>query len=111
MCTPHSTIGADGLNFRVRHGAGCDTAAISTKNPLLYLVPHELQQLHRMQPQEGEKSLDVLVPVSSTHLYAYTSGLSIRSSTGHLTSIAGIRYLILEAASHLDAFSGYPVRT
>ena len=31
VCTPHSTIGADGLNFRVRHGTGCDTAAISTK--------------------------------------------------------------------------------
>ena len=109
MCTPHSTIGADGLNFRVRHGAGCDTVANSTKKYFIYPTHHYIQT--EDYNHYGEKSLDVLVPVSSTHLYAYTPGLSIRSSSGHLTSLAGKRYLILEAASHLDAFSGYPDRT
>ena len=109
VCTPYSTIGAHGLNFRVRHGAGCDTVAISTKK--LFLLPHITSQFLQKQLKEGEKSLDVLVPVSSTPLNAYTSGLSIRSSSGHLTSISGIRYLILKSASHLDAFSGYPFRT
>ena len=29
---PHSTIGAGGLNDRVRDGIGCDTSAIATGN-------------------------------------------------------------------------------
>ena len=109
VCTPYSTIGAVGLNFRVRHGSGCDPNALTTEKPIQ--LPRISQQSHRKQSSIGEKSLDALVPVSSTPLNAYTPGLSIRSSSGHLTSFKGIRYLILEGASHLDAFSGYPCRT
>jgi hypothetical protein len=29
---PHSTIGAGGLNFRVRDGNGCDPSALATGN-------------------------------------------------------------------------------
>ena len=34
VCTPYSTIGAVGLNFRVRHGTGCDPDAIATRKPI-----------------------------------------------------------------------------
>ena len=35
--TPRSTIGAGGLNFRVRHGTGCVPSAMTTENfPLLW---------------------------------------------------------------------------
>ena len=30
--TPRSTIGAGGLNFRVRHGTGCVPSAMTTEN-------------------------------------------------------------------------------
>jgi hypothetical protein len=57
-----------------------------------------------------------LVPVSSTHCCASTSGLSTSSSR---TALQGTRSedrnsrgdLILGWASHLDAFSGYPIGT
>ena len=32
VCTPHSTIDARGLNFQVRHGSGCISAAFATNN-------------------------------------------------------------------------------
>src|SRR6476659_3014931 len=32
MRRPHSTIGAGGLNFRVRDGNGCDPSALATGN-------------------------------------------------------------------------------
>ena len=34
-----STIGAEGLNFRVRDGNGCATFAIVTRQKLLFLQP------------------------------------------------------------------------
>ena len=52
------------------------------------------------------KPNDRLVPVSSRHCCPYTPGLSTSSSSRGLQGD-----LILEAASRLDAFSGYPVRT
>jgi hypothetical protein len=35
---PYSTIGAGGLNGRVRDGIGCDTSAIATGNRAAWLV-------------------------------------------------------------------------
>jgi len=59
------------------------------------------------------KSHGLLVPVSSTHCCAYTSGLSTSSSPRNLQSLAFTKegYLILRQASRLDAFSGYPFQT
>ena len=99
VCTPYSTIGAVGLNFRVRHGSGCDPNALTTEKPIQ--LPRISQQSHRKQSSIGEKSLDALVPVSSTPLNAYTPGLSIRSSSGHLTSLQS-------KVSHLEG--GFPLR-
>jgi hypothetical protein len=56
--------------------------------------------------------LGLLVPVNSTPHDASISGLSTPSSTGGLTPTkGGVGDLILERASRLDAFSGYPFRT
>ena len=52
-----------------------------------------------------------LVPVSSTHYCASTPGLSTSSSTRGLQGPYGPGFLISGWASHLYAFSGYPVRT
>jgi len=55
--------------------------------------------------------LGLLVPVNSTPHDASISGLSTPSSTGGLTPTSWVGDLILERASRLDAFSGYPFRT
>src|ERR1700730_12793438 len=52
------------------------------------------------------KTIERLVPVSSTHCCAYTPGLSTWWST---TALKG--ELVSRWVSRLDAFSGYPVRT
>ena len=54
----------------------------------------------------GVKPNGSLVLVSSTYCYACTPSLSTSSSSRILQG-----ELILRGASHLDAFSGYPVRT
>jgi len=52
----------------------------------------------------------LLVPVSSTHYCASTSGLSTRSSTWALITLR-LGDLILRQVSRLYAFSAYPNRT
>ena len=55
--------------------------------------------------------LGLLVPVSSTHCCASTSGLSTQSSSWGPYQVNPVGVLILERVSRLDAFSGYPFRT
>jgi len=57
------------------------------------------------------KPHDRLVRVSYTCCHASTSRLSTRWSTWGLKEPYGSGDLILEWASRLDAFSGYPFRT
>ena len=57
------------------------------------------------------KALDLLVPVSSTHCCASTSGLSTWCSHQGSYPVDPVGDLILEPASRLDAFSAYPFRT
>ncbi len=57
------------------------------------------------------KALDLLVPVSSTHCCASTSGLSTWCSHQGSYPVIPVGDLILEPASRLDAFSAYPFRT
>ena len=52
-----------------------------------------------------------LVPVGSTARAASTSGLSTTCSAWGVSGLAAQGILILERASRLDAFSGYPFRT
>src|SRR4051812_48256244 len=57
------------------------------------------------------QALGLLVPVDSTPHRASIPGLSTPSSLGGLTHAKVVGDLILERASRLDAFSGYPFRT
>ena len=112
--SPPSTIGAGGLNFRVRNGNGCDPAAMATEICCQGRAPTS-----GAQPLEHS--------IASTNIIVNPSPRPI--STGrlntllrlHLRPINVVVYhgpylvnpvgnLILERASHLDAFSAYPFR-
>jgi hypothetical protein len=91
---PCSTIGAEGLNFRVRNGTGCFPHAITAETLLrchrprwACIRPHlGNRTVDAKQEYEVEaKPLGLLVPVSYTRCRASTSGLSTQSSTGGLT--------------------------
>ena len=100
-----STIDAEGLNFRVRDGNGCDPFAMATQKTCPRLKTGASQVLRRKQAITAEKdsrsecssrslcrdhgslnpnakmlwlmkSLELLVPVRCTHYCASTSGLS-----------------------------------
>jgi hypothetical protein len=93
---PRSTIGAEGLNFRVRNGTGCFPFAI-TAETLLRCHRPSLVKRACWRPYLGNRTVDakskrveakplgLLVPVSCTRCRASTSGLSTQWSTGGLT--------------------------
>ena len=79
-------------------------------------LPSNERNHHRTRPDPAsgsEKACRVrpLVPVGSTPRGASTSGLSNTCSTCGLQAPKCQGILILEQASRLDAFSGYPSRT
>ena len=123
---PCSTICAGELNFRVRDGTGWTLTALATnillvhslvRRPHLQTKPPVLPPVHFSQvtprfgiphfhqntrfPASHSQSPRPLVPVSSTHCCASTSGLSSSSSSSGLT---GFRH----GESHLEV--GFPLR-
>ena len=79
-------------------------------------LPSNERNHHRTRPDPASGSEKVcrvrpLVPVGSTPHRASTSGLSNTCSTCGLQAPKCQGILILEQASRLDAFSGYPFRT
>src|SRR6202050_1474925 len=117
---PRSTIGAEGLNFRVRNGTGCFPFAMATET----LWRCQVLRLNAGRPHLGNRTVDakqqnkveakplgLLVPVSYTRCRASTSGLSTQSSSWGPYQVNPEGVLILRRASRLDAFSGYPFRT
>ena len=119
-----STIGAGGLNFRVRNGYGCGPTAITTEIywPLLKfcgaycqeeflkisIASTNKQQLHTLL-----KFLSSPRPISTgqlnTLLCLHFRPINVVFCHGPYP-VNPVGYLILELASHLDAFSGYPFR-
>ena len=117
---PRSTIGAEGLNFRVRNGTGCFPFAITAET---------LLRCHR--PSRGPAMATVSREPHSGREIKWSRSQATRPiSTGqlhtlpcfHLRPINPVVYwgpylvnpegdLILRRASRLDAFSGYPFRT
>ena len=115
-----STIGAIELSFRVRNGTGrfldAMTAVTRRDQPATHPNIETLEQrgcssrtaqwTRTHSKQHTQRMVVVshrpLVPVSSTHCCASTSGLSTQSSTGGLTHLKGARI------SHLEA--GFPLR-
>src|ERR1022692_4155614 len=124
---PRSTIGAEGLNFRVRNGTGCFPFAMATETLWRCEAPGEPSstlRYHRGRPHLGNRTVDakqdrrveakplgLLVPVSSARCRASTSGLSTQSSSWGPYQVNPEGVLILRRASRLDAFSGYPFQT
>ena len=121
-----STIRAHGLNCRVRDGAGWTPMALATNKNLhspyafIHLVHHQPHTTittpnipyppeHPLLRTTG-LSPRPLVLVSCTHCCASTSSLSNWWSPSGLTPFQ-MGSLILRWASHLDAFSGYPLRS
>ena len=109
-----STIGAGGLNFRVRNGNGCDPSAMATETCC--------------QVERGRQPAQLLGnSIASTNITVNPSPRPI--STGRLHTLPcfylrpinvvvyhgpyqvdPVGNLILERASRLDAFSAYPFR-
>ena|SRR5215472_9282078 len=124
---PRSTIGAEGLNFRVRDGTGCFPFAMAAGNsmelswprwpPTVSREPHSGRETRSLQCFAGRnvwvcaKPLGLLVPVSCAPCGVSTSGLSTQSSGWGPYPVVPVGDLILRRASRLDAFSGYPFRT
>ena len=119
VCTP-STIGADRLNFRVRNGNGWIPVAIATEQHL-YLNCHFPSLNGRQQLQELHSEHDCLNSRLSSPRTISTGPLNTLLRL-HFRPINLVFYqgpypvdpvgdLISGWASHLDAFSAYPVRT
>jgi len=109
-----STIGAGGLNFRVRDGNGCDPSAMATE----ICCQTQVGATKRRLPEDSIASTNITGnpsprPISTGRLHTLPCF--------HLRPINVVVYhgpyqvdpvgnLILERASHLDAFSAYPFR-
>src|SRR5205809_637213 len=132
-----STIGAGGLNFRVRDGTGCLPSAMATETaaPPAFRPPREGPSLRRAPSSwrtlctEGlDPPARVLDEPDSEREQSESSPRPI--STGRLNTLPCLHLrpinlvvcegpylvdpvgdLILGRASHLDAFSAYPCRT
>jgi hypothetical protein len=117
---PRSTIGAEGLNFRVRNGTGCFPFAITAETLLRCHRPSREPAMATVsrEPHSGREikwsRSQATRPISTGQLHTLPCF--------HLRPINPVVYwgpylvnpegdLILRRASRLDAFSGYPFRT
>ena len=105
---PCSTIGAGGLNGRVRDGNGCFPSAIATgkrfDSPLNGYSCREPTRGSSTQRRFMVKPRGHLVPVSSTPCGASTSGLSTSSSSRGLRGPCGPGMPYLEVGFPLICF-------
>src|SRR6476619_4417894 len=118
-----STIGAEGLSFRVRNGTGrfpfamaavtrsSGSRQVTNKVCSVCGFPTVSREPHSGRVASLYQVIGLLVPVSSTHYCASTSGLSTQWSSWEPLTHKGYGNLILKRASRLDAFSGYHFRT
>ena len=113
---PPSTIGAGGLNCRVRNGNGCDPTAKTTGNYALEThrvsrttIGGSLSDLERarasLTPSPRPISTGQLNGLPHLHFRPINVVISPRALPGYPVS-----EIILKRASHLDAFSAYPTR-
>ncbi len=103
-------MGAGGLNVRVRHGTGCGPSAVTTRD-LKSILSHnntemreEIQGKMRIRPRRISTG-----QLKASQLVHFRPINPVIFRTPYFP--IGMGYLILEAASRLDAFSGYPTRT
>ena len=117
---PRSTIGAGGLNFRVRDGTGCDPSAMATETLCRGSLPAAFQRSWLFKSHVCLEQTIASVseprprPISTGRLHVlprfHLRPINPLASRGpyRTYSVGG---LILERASRLDAFSGYLFRT
>ena len=105
--TPRSTIGAGGLNCRVRHGSGCFPSAMATM--CLF------QAFYSKTTRERGKFIRTRPRCISTGQLHPSRGFHLRPIYPVIYRTPYLAYpvggLILREASRLDAFSGYTFRT
>ena len=108
-----STIGGRGLNFRVRNGAGCFPSPMATGT---------LQFSRRVRGAAAALEYSIASASNRSSPRTISTGRLNTLPCLHLPPInpvvcwgpyrvLPVGALILEWASHLDAFSAYPVRT
>ena len=64
---PYSTIGAGGLNGRVRDGIGCDTSAIATGN-CSFIVTRARDSCSEIRTRATDTNHDVLSQLNTSNL-------------------------------------------
>jgi hypothetical protein len=125
-----STIRAHGLNCRVRDGAGWTPMALATNKTFVHTSSSAHSCFQLVHHQSTHHVVFTNIPYPRKHLLLRTTGLSPRplvlvscthycastSSLSNWWSPSGLTpfqmgSLILRWASHLDAFSGYPLRS
>jgi hypothetical protein len=125
---PPSTIGADGLNFRVRDETGCSPAASDTKRRPTCTIARRSKRAHESEDEAKcahtcaleqstcvhetwfkRKSPRPLVRVSS-RVATFTPPAYQARRLRAVLLVYTMRHLILSRASYLDAFSSYHSR-
>ena len=107
-----STIGAGGLNFRVRDGNGCDPSAVATEiccQLARRTAPRGLHSEHELLRGRIPSPRPISTGQLSALLRLHFRPINVVVYHGpyQVDPVGGI---ILKRASRLDAFSGYPVR-
>jgi hypothetical protein len=122
---PGSTIGAGGLNFRVRDGTGCFPSAMATETVVPDRSPSKrgthgtmfegasLEQSSKNCDSEREQKSSPR-PISTGQLHTlpcfHFRPINLLVCQGPYP-VNPVGDLISRRASHLDAFSAYPFRT
>ena len=97
-----STIGVTKLNFSVRNGKRWNLRAIVTWISHVQAIPTKTWSIYQPSCKESERA------ISNARLWCLHLYTCILSTSSSLTTL---RNLILRPASHLDAFSAYPIPT
>jgi hypothetical protein len=106
-CSP-STIGAGRLNFRVRKGNGCISAAMATgKNVDSSAILQNLNSEHKHKKKPSPRPISTGQLNGSLHVHIRPINVIVSYGPYQVNPVGD---LILRRASHLDAFSAYPFR-
>ena len=104
---PPGIIGADELNFCVRDGNRCDLIAIVTGYSLYNTKTGiTCSNMHSWKPCSSIRPISIGQLNALPHLHLRPINVVVSHGSYHNGG-----NLILRGASHLDAFSAYPVHT
>ena len=113
---PGSTIGAGGLNFRVRDGTGCLPSAMATETmartgaPIRRGASSEITSEHDSEREQKPSPRPISTGRLNTSPCLHLRPINLVVCEGPYR-VNPVGDLILGRASHLDAFSAYLCRT